>query len=99
MDDNNSEDRPERRIDYLTDIYVWAGLLLLTALTIAVAGMHIPRYSILLPLLVASCKAGLVLMYFMRLKYEGKLLIGIVSIAVFALTSLIGFTFLDVWYR
>jgi len=86
-------------IGYRTYIYVWLCLLLLTALTIAAARMDIARFRVLIPLLIASGKAGLVLAFFMHLKDEGKLLTGIVSMAVLSLTALIGLTFLDVWYR
>jgi hypothetical protein len=35
----------------------------------------------------------------MHLKYEGRFLKGILAITLFALTVLIGLTFVDVWYR
>ena len=44
-------------------------------------------------------KAGLVLAFFMHLKYEGRFLKGMLTVALFALTVLIGLTFVDVWYR
>ncbi len=35
----------------------------------------------------------------MHLKYEGRFLKGMLTLAVSALTLLIGLTFVDVWYR
>ena len=90
---------PEPHIGYRTYIYVWLCLLLLTAVTIAAAGMDIAKFRVLIPVLIASGKALLVLMFFMHLKNEGKLLISLVSVAVLSLAALISLTFLDVWYR
>ena len=90
---------PESHIGYGTYIYVWLCLLLLTAVTIAAAGMDIAKFRVLIPVLIASGKALLVLMFFMHLKNEGKLLISLVSVAVLSLAALISLTFLDVWYR
>ncbi len=83
---------------YGTYARVWAGLLLLTALTITAAKMH-TGYSVLICLAIASCKALLVLGYFMHLLYEKTFLKGVIFLAILALTSMIGLTFVDVWYR
>ena len=50
-------------------------------------------------MIIASLKAGLVLAFFMHLKYEGRFLKAILTVTLFALTLLIGLTFADVWYR
>jgi cytochrome c oxidase subunit 4 len=84
---------------YKTYAYIWMGLLLLTALTIAVGGMHFTSYSVLICLVIASCKALLVLTYFMHLRFEGPFLKGVVFLAILSLTAIIGLTFVDVWYR
>jgi cytochrome c oxidase subunit 4 len=67
--------------------------------TIAVTKFHMGSISILVALLIASVKSGLILYYFMHLRYESRLfrLAFLLPIFVFALS--IGFTFLDVWYR
>ncbi len=79
---------------------VWLALLLLLAATIAVAKLRLlAQFSVLGSLAIASIKAGLVLAVFMHLKYEGLFLKGILALALFALTVLIGLTFVDVWYR
>jgi len=79
---------------------VWVALLLLLAATIAVAKLRLlAQFSVLGALTLASLKAGLVLAFFMHLKYEGRFLKGILALALSALTILIGMTFVDVWYR
>ena len=85
--------------EYKVYAFIWAALLLLTALTITVGAMHLSRYSVLICLAIASCKALLVLMYFMHLRYEGVLIKGIIFMATLTLTVIIGLTFVDVWYR
>ncbi len=78
---------------------VYAALVVLTAITVAVAGMHLGRFSVLGALVIASIKASLVLLWFMHLKYEKKVFLIMFVVAVAFLTIAIGFTFLDIAYR
>ena len=79
---------------------VWLALLALLATTIAVAKLQLlAQYSVLGSLVIASAKAALVLAFFMHLKYEGRFLKSMLSLAIAALTLLIGLTFVDVWLR
>ena len=79
---------------------VWLALLVLLAATIAVARLRLlAQFSVVGSLVIASMKAGLVLAFFMHLKYEGRFLKGILTIVLSALTLLIGMTFVDVWLR
>jgi cytochrome c oxidase subunit IV len=79
---------------------VWLALLILLAGTIAVAKLRLlAQFSVLGSLLIASAKAGLVLAFFMHLKYEGRFLKVMLTVALAALTLLIGLTFVDVWLR
>jgi cytochrome c oxidase subunit IV len=79
---------------------VWLALLVLLAATIAVAKLRLlAQFSVLGSLVIASVKAGLVLAFFMHLKYEGRFLKGMLTVALLALTLLIGLTFVDVWLR
>jgi cytochrome c oxidase subunit IV len=79
---------------------VWLALLALLAATLAVSRLQVlSRYSVLGSLLIATVKAGLVLAFFMHLKYEGRFLKGLLILTLMALTLFIGLTFADVWYR
>ena len=79
---------------------VWLALLILLAATLAVAKFRLlAQFSVLGSLAIASVKAGLVLAFFMHLKYEGRFLKGMLTVALLALTLLIGLTFVDVWLR
>jgi cytochrome c oxidase subunit IV len=83
-----------------TYIAVWLTLLVLLAATVAVARLHLlAQFSVVGSLVIASVKAGLVLAFFMHLKYEGRFLKGILTIVLSVLTFLIGMTFIDVWLR
>ncbi len=84
---------------YLTYVMIWAALMVLLAATIIVAKAEVSQYSVLLNLFIATVKAGLVLFFFMHLKYERWFLKGILFMVLAMLASVIGLTFSDVWYR
>ncbi len=85
---------------YKTYILVWLALVILTGVTLSVAGMELGGWTVLIALSVAGTKSGLVLNYFMHLKSE-KLLIFKVMIplvmAVFLVFILL--TFSDLAFR
>jgi cytochrome c oxidase subunit IV len=78
---------------------IWLGLMALTALTVSVAKVDLGFLNVVVALGVASAKACLVIFFFMHLKYENRLIKGMVLIAFVILAIAIGFTFLDVGYR
>ncbi len=86
-------------VAYKTYVYVWVALLLLLAATIAVAKVEFLKYSVLANLLIASVKAGLVLFFFMHLKYERLLLKAMLFMVIATLTSVIALFFSDVMFR
>jgi cytochrome c oxidase subunit 4 len=91
---------PEKHIvGYGVFLAVWAALIMLTAVTVTVARMHLGAPSIVTALAIASVKAGLVLWYFMHLKYEHKLFKIMLLVPVVTLAVIIGLTFFDIWYR
>jgi cytochrome c oxidase subunit 4 len=91
---------PEIHIrSYRTYVYVWVALLLLLAATIYVARVNFTSFSVVINLFIATLKAGLVLAFFMHLKYEGRFLKGMLLLTLTALTCIIALTFSDVWYR
>jgi len=86
--------------NYQTYILVWVGLVILTGITVSIAGMNLGRLNVLLVLLIAAIKSGLVLSYFMHLKYETGLLFRLmIPIVLAALTIFIGLTFTDIAFR
>jgi cytochrome c oxidase subunit 4 len=95
--------RSERDLPILsarTFVTVWAALVALTGITVAVAkGGLLARYSVLGALGIATLKAGLVLGWFMHLRYESRLLRTLVLMALAAVGAILALTFTDVWYR
>ena len=86
-------------VAYKTYVYVWVALLLLLAATIAVAKVEFSKYSVFVNLLIASIKAGLVLFFFMHLKYERWLLKAMLFMVIATLTAVIALFFADVMFR
>jgi cytochrome c oxidase subunit 4 len=87
---------PTKR-SYLT---VWAALVILTALTVTTASLELGGVGILLVLAIAAVKSTLVLLYFMHLRYEQRLLIRILMpIALATLAIFIGLTYTDILNR
>ncbi|NWG03331.1 MAG: cytochrome C oxidase subunit IV family protein [Syntrophaceae bacterium] len=85
---------------YRTYILVWLALVILTGITVSMAGMDLGLLSIAIVLIIAAIKSGLVLSYFMHLKYETGLLFKLmIPIVLAALTVFIGLTFSDVAFR
>lgn len=74
-------------------------LLVLTAVTVWVAELHLGKISVAVALLVASVKGTIVLIYFMHLKYE-NLFFKLMVAGVFVIYALvIIFTFFDYVFR
>lgn len=81
-------------------IAVWVGLMLLTALTVWVSRLELPGINhVWGSLCIAAIKAGLVIVFFMRMYDESRLLRWLLFVALAVLAIFIGFTFFDVLYR
>lgn len=82
-------------IGYGKYILLWLGLIALTGITVAAAGIHLGRWVILTSLTIASVKSFLVLNVFMHLKFEDKIFRIFVLVAVATLAVFIILTFFD----
>lgn len=71
--------------NYSIYILVWLALMILTTVTVAVAGMDIGRFTVATALIIASIKAYLVLSVFMHLRSESKTFLVFVIVALFFL--------------
>jgi len=87
-------------MNYGTYFRVWVGLIILTGITVSVAGMQLGRWAIVLPLFIAGAKSGMVLNYFMHLKSEKELIFKLIIPGVLAvLVVFLSLTFSDVAFR
>ena len=78
---------------------VWLVLLVLTGLTVWVSRLELGIGHVWGSLAIASAKAGLVIAFFMHMRYEGRLLRWLLFVALLTLAIFIGLTFFDVLYR
>lgn len=79
----------EHRPDVKLYLIVFAALLILTVVTVAVSYIHLsPIPAITLGLAIATLKAGLVAAFFMHLKGERPLIYGLLGLTVFFMAYL-----------
>jgi cytochrome c oxidase subunit 4 len=80
--------------------WVWGALLLLTALTVIAASLHLGRATVAASLGIAAVKSVLVLLYFMHLRWEKRLLLKLLlPITLATLAIFIGLTYSDILVR
>jgi len=82
-------------IGYGSHTLVYAGLLVLTGLTVAAAGIDVGSLNLPIAMLIASMKAGLVLAYFMHVKYEKTYLQALILGSTFFMFVVFCLTFAD----
>jgi cytochrome c oxidase subunit 4 len=86
-------------VPYRTFIIIWAALLILTGITVAVAQFNLGALNIWAALGIATLKAALVVAVFMHMQYERPLFKLALLSALAILVIFIGMTFFDVLYR
>lgn len=74
---------------------IFAALMVLTIITVAVAWVDLGSLNIMVALGVAVVKATLVVLYFMHVKYSSKLTWIVIGAGVFWLAILLGLTMAD----
>jgi cytochrome c oxidase subunit 4 len=96
--DENIREHPEA--SFATYIWVWAGLMVLTVLTVVIAGWELGQLSLLVAMLIAATKATLVVVFFMHLRYEKiRLYLGVLVITLVTFGIFVGLTFTDIAIR
>ncbi len=94
--DHSEEHEP---VSYGTYVLTYLSLLVLTTITVTAAGMSFGKLSVLVAMLIATVKAGIVLQIFMHMKHESKLIHSMVWIVLITLAIVIGLTFTDTLFR
>ena len=79
-------------VSYADNLKVWIALLFLTWLTITVAYV---TGSVAIALIVATVKAGIVLAYFMHLRFESRILTILLLVTMTVFSGFIVLTFFD----
>ena len=99
-DDSRQTQEPEEHVlSYGTCVRVWVVLVALTGFTIWVAGLELGRWSTSAAVVIASCKASLVLLFFMGLKYDRPVFRWMFLTTVLTLAVFIVLTYVDVLFR
>ena len=79
-------------VSYADNLKVWIALLFLTWLTITIAYV---TGSVAIALIVATVKAGIVLAYFMHLKFDSRILTILLLVTMTVFSGFIVLTFFD----
>jgi len=82
-------------VSYGQTLLTWFGLLALTGITVALAGIDLGHWVIITALSIASVKTLLVLNIFMHLKFEDRMFRIFTGVAMLTLTIFIVLTFFD----
>jgi cytochrome c oxidase subunit 4 len=94
MDDNS-----QHMMTYTKLALVLAALVFLTGVTVGISYVDLGFFNVPVALGIACFKVCLVLLFFMHLKYEGKMIkVSFISTVCF-LAIMISFTFWDVAFR
>ena len=80
-------------------VAVFAALLVLTYLTVAVSKIELGRFNTIVALTIAVAKALLVVLFFMHVRHSTRLTKLVVVGGFMWLALLIGLTLTDVWTR
>jgi cytochrome c oxidase subunit 4 len=86
----------EHIVPLKTNIAVWLTLMVLTGVTAGVAFIDLGPFNTVVALVIATCKALLVVLIFMHAKYASERLIKVVVVsALFFLLLLLGLSLAD----
>lgn len=86
-------------VSYGRFFLIYLGLIALTGLTVALAGIDLGKWILVTALGIASTKTLLVLNIFMHLKFEDRLLRIFVGVAFLVLAIFFAFTFFDYGFK
>jgi cytochrome c oxidase subunit IV len=84
---------------YTFFVGIWIALLALTGLTVGASLLYPGAIGTAVAMAVTPLKAGLVLLYFMHLRWEPPLFMGMFLVTVAILATFMGLTFFDYIYR
>ena len=80
-------------------ILVWMSLLVLTSLTVSVAGINLEQYTLLIALSIAAIKSYLVITIFMHIKFDDPIFKLFIIVSILTLFVIFVLTFVDYSFR
>ncbi|MFZ5939344.1 MAG: cytochrome C oxidase subunit IV family protein [Bacteroidota bacterium] len=93
------ENEKHHIVPFKTYGLILLALIALTFVSVAVTRIELTRWSTAVALLIATVKVGLVLTFFMHLKFDQKIFRVMVPLIFLLLIIVIVITFLDYLYR
>ena len=98
MEDEGIQQQPHL-VPYRTYAWVWVALVAMTGLTVGAKYANLQHVAILAAILIATVKAGLVLLYFMHVRFERPIFTVMILVALATYGVFIGLTFTDYSFR
>lgn len=95
---NDHADEPHL-IPYKTYVLIWLALCTLTLVTVAVSYADLRHMTITVALLIASAKSTLVLLWFMHVKFEHRIIWWFIIATILTYVTFVLLTFADYSYR
>jgi cytochrome c oxidase subunit IV len=86
-------------INYGTYVLIWLGLVVLTTLTVAIAGLNLYSLTIVVALLIATTKSLLVANYFMHVRSDSRVFKVFIVVCIVIFLTMIILTFFDLIFR
>jgi len=99
MDHSNESHEEHAHSGFGMYLTTWLALLVLTALTVGVAGMKLGNLSVFVAVLIAAIKSTIVTLFFMHLKNESTTLKVMVIVCLVTFAIFVGITFTDYPFR
>jgi cytochrome c oxidase subunit IV len=93
------ENEKHHIIPYRTFLFILAGLITLTLISVAVTQISLGTLTVTIALTIAAIKSSLVLSIFMHLKFDDKFFTILVTAVILVIGLVIFITFLDYLYR
>lgn len=86
-------------LPYSLYIKVWLALLMLTGLTVWVSTLEMYKWTVFTAMLIATVKVSLVVLYFMHVRFENRLIWTMIFAVLVTYAVFVGLTFADYVYR
>ncbi len=109
MDDNQHTDKVEPHEEshiaeahhpsYGVNIAVWIGLIGLTSITVAVAGINLGSLALTVALIIALVKSMFVVNFFMHVKFDSKTIKLFIGVCIIVFITMFVLTFFDLTFR
>jgi cytochrome c oxidase subunit 4 len=99
MNNNKINHSDDHSPGYGMNVLIWMSLLGLTALTVAIAGIDLGSYTLLVAMIIAAIKSILVINVFMHIKFDDSIFKVFLLVTLIILAVVFALTAFDVFYR